>query len=71
MTPEGVKMEAQEGNEQRVRINLAQSAKGTVQFDITSEFPDVDQAVMNLGLAVDRVRNLCTEKGLIMAGAGV
>ena len=55
----------------RVRINLAQNAKGAVQFDITSEFPTVEESVKNLGEAVDRTKALCTEKGLILAGAGV
>lgn len=58
-------------NEQRVRINLSQSAKGAVQFDITAEFPTVDESIQNLSAAVDRTKALCAEKGLILAGAGV
>lgn len=62
---------AEGSNEQRVRINLAQSAKGTVQFDITAEFPTVEESIENLGAAIDKTKSLCTAKGLILAGAGV
>jgi hypothetical protein len=54
-------------NESRVRINIAQGAKGDVKFDITSEYPDEDQSVAHLGLAIDKVKALCTEKGLKLA----
>jgi hypothetical protein len=55
-------------SEQRVRINLKQTAKGDAQFDITSEFPDEDQAILHLGQAIDKVTALCKEKGLKIAG---
>lgn len=54
-------------NEQRVRINLAQGAKGDVKFEITSEFPDEDQAIEHLGKAIDKVKALCKEKDLKLA----
>lgn len=56
-------------NEQRVRINLAQGAKGDVKFDITSEFPNEDDAIAHLGNAIDKVKALCAEKGLKLADA--
>ncbi len=58
---------AQETNETRVRINLAQGAKGDVKFDITSEFPNEEEAAMHLGNAIDRVRAMCVAKGLKLA----
>lgn len=58
-------------NDQRVRINLKQSAKGDVQFDITSEYPDEDQSILHLGNAIDKVKAMCSEKGLKLADAGV
>ena len=56
-------------NEQRVRINLSQGAKGDVKFDITSKFPEEDQAVEHLGRAIDKVKALCIQKGLKTADA--
>ncbi len=47
-----------------MRINLKQTAKGDVQFDITSEFKTEDESVLHLGLAIDKVRDLCKEKNL-------
>lgn len=58
-------------NESRVRINLSQSAKGAIQFDITSEFPNEDESVLHLGAAIDKVKELCAEKGLKLAEAVV
>lgn len=54
-------------NESRVRINLAQGAKGDVKFDITSEYPGEDEAIAHLGAAIDMVRAMCSEKGLKLA----
>ena len=53
----------------RVRINLTQSSKGAVQMEITSEFPTVAEASDNLALAIDEVRAVLKEKGLVEAGA--
>ncbi len=59
--------EANEKSESRVRMNLAQSAKGFVSFDITAEFPSADEAAAELGKAIDRARAVCAEKGLKLA----
>jgi hypothetical protein len=56
-------------NEQRVRINLSQGAKGDVKFDITPEFPNEDDAVAHLGAAIDKVKAMCVEKNLKLADA--
>ena len=53
----------------RVRINVSQTAKGLVQFDITSEFPSVAEAKDNLSLAIDEVRAVIKAKGLEEAHA--
>ena len=58
----------QSGNS-RVRINLSQSAKGVVQFDITAEFPTLNEAKDNMSLALDQVKALIKEKGLVEASA--
>lgn len=56
-----------EQSESRVRINLKQSAKGDVQFDITSEFPNENDAVLHLGEAIEKTKAMCVEKGLKLA----
>lgn len=56
-------------NESRVRINLKQSAKGDVQFDITSEFQNEDESIQHLSAAIDKVKTMCAEKGLKLADA--
>jgi hypothetical protein len=62
-------MDATVNSESRVRINLAQGAKGDVKFDITSEYPNEDEAILHLGAAIDKVKALIAEKGLKTAGA--
>jgi hypothetical protein len=59
---------AEGSNETRVRTNLKQVASGAVTFDITSEYQDEEQSVAHLGVAIDKVRALCAEKGLKLAG---
>jgi hypothetical protein len=56
-------------NESRVRINLAQGAKGDVKFDITAEFPNEDESIAHLSAAIDKVKAMCAEKGLRLADA--
>ena len=51
----------------RVRFNLSITAKGLVQWDITSEFPSVLESKDNLSLAIDEVRALIKDKGLVEA----
>ena len=53
----------------RVRINLSQTSKGFVQFEITSEFPSVAEARDNLSLAIDEVQALIKAKGLEAVGS--
>jgi len=59
---------AEGSNETRVRTNLKQVASGAVTFDITSEYPNEDESVAHLGVAIDKVRELCKEKNLKLAG---
>lgn len=63
--PEGTMLEAKADT--RVRMNLSQTAKGLVQFDITAEFPTPEEAALALGDALDRVKAVCVEKGLKLA----
>lgn len=52
----------------RVRLNLSLTAKGLGQWDITSEFPTVEDSSKNLSLAIDEIRKVMAEKGIIEAG---
>ena len=52
----------------RVRINLSQTAKGHVQFDCTTEFNTVEECGRVMRLAIDEARSIIKEKGLIEAG---
>jgi len=52
----------------RVRLNLSTTAKGLVQWDITCDFPTLQESKDNLSRAVDQVRALIKEKGLVEAG---
>jgi len=58
-----------ENSESRVRMNIKQSAKGDVQFDITAEFPTVAESEKALGEAVDAARRVCISKNLKLADA--
>jgi hypothetical protein len=52
----------------RTRINLKQSAKGDVQFDVTAEAPTPEEAQAMLEEAINKVRATCDQKGLRLAG---
>jgi hypothetical protein len=52
----------------RVRINLSQTAKGLVQFDITAEFPTPEECEAALIAAIDKVRGIIATKGLKEVG---
>lgn len=54
--------------ETRVKLNINLNAKGLVQFDITSEFPNLNDAALNLSNAVDMVKKIVDEKGFKLAG---
>lgn len=56
--------EASETNT-RTRINLSQNSKGLVTFDITAEYDTPEKSIEMLGKAVDQVRALIKEKGLL------
>jgi predicted NAD/FAD-binding protein len=56
-------MEVQQ-KQDRVRINLAQGAKGITRFDITAEAESAEQAAAMLGDAIDRARGVMAAKGL-------
>ncbi len=49
----------------RTRINLSQTAKGLVTFDITAEYDTPEKSVEMLGKAIDQVKALIKEKGLL------
>ena len=53
----------------RTRMNIGITAKGQAQWDITSEYASTDEAARNLSDAIDKVRQVIKEKGLIEAGA--
>jgi hypothetical protein len=56
-------------SESRVRINVSIGAKGTAQFDITSEYPNETEAALHLDAAIDRTKALIAAKGFKLAGA--
>ena len=48
----------------RTRINLSQSTKGVITFEITAEYDTPEKSIEMLGKAVDQVKALIAEKGL-------
>ena len=57
-----------EATNSRVRINFSLTAKGKVQWEITSEFPTLEESEQNMANAIDSVRKLIADKGLAEAG---
>lgn len=53
-----------ETTNKRVRINLSETAKGLIQWDITAEFETVEETKKALSEAIDAVREVIKEKGL-------
>lgn len=53
-----------EATNKRVRINLSETAKGLVQWDITAEFESVEETKKALADAIDAAREVIKEKGL-------
>ena len=53
-----------ETTNKRVRINLSETAKGLVQWDITAEFETVEETKRALADAIDAAREVIKEKGL-------
>ena len=58
-----------ETTNKRVRINLSETAKGLVQWDITAEFETVEETKKALADAIDAAREVIKEKGLQEAHA--
>ncbi len=57
-------MDEQKESNTRTRINLSQTAKGYITFDITAEYDTPEKSIEMLGKAVDQVKALIAEKGL-------
>ena len=53
----------------RVRMNVNTTAKGTAQWEVTAEFPTVDEATDALNEAIAGVRTVIQNRGLTEAGA--
>lgn len=53
-----------ETTNKRVRINLSETAKGLVQWDITAEFETAEETKKALADAIDAAREVIKEKGL-------
>jgi hypothetical protein len=48
----------------RTRINLGQTAKGLVQFDITCEYDTPEESLKQMEIAVNKTRELIKKLGL-------
>lgn len=53
-----------EATNKRVRINLSETAKGLIQWDISAEFETVEETKKALSEAIDAAREIIKEKGL-------
>ncbi len=53
-----------EATNKRVRINLSETAKGLIQWDITAEFETVEETKKALSEAIDAAREIIKEKDL-------
>ena len=53
-----------EATNKRVRINLSETAKGLIQWDITAEVETVEETKTALSEAIDATREIIKEKGL-------
>jgi Cys-tRNA synthase (O-phospho-L-seryl-tRNA:Cys-tRNA synthase) len=53
---------------QRIRINLSQTAKGLVQIDVTAEFPTIEETEKNLDEAVKAARRVMAANNMKEAG---
>ena len=54
---------AQESNT-RTRIKLSQTAKGLVQYEISTEYDTPEKSIEMLGKAIDQVKILIAKKNL-------
>lgn len=62
-------MEEVSTSQKRVRINLSQTAKGLVQFDITAESESVEESKKILSEAIYSARAVIKEKGMTEVSA--
>lgn len=58
----------EETTNQRVRMNLNLTAKGLVQWEITAEFPTVEETKENLDKALKEVKKVIADNGYTEAG---
>ena len=56
--------------ETRVRLGAKQTAKGSIQLDITAEAPTVEKARELLGQAIDALTQEVKTRGLSLAQEG-
>jgi glutamate 5-kinase len=59
-------MEETKTNNTRVRLNLKQTSKGEVYFDITAEAPTVEKAGQLLDIAISEVKVRAKENELVL-----
>lgn len=57
-------MPEEKATNKRVRINLSETAKGLIQWDITAEFETVEETKAALSAAIDAARDVIKTKGL-------
>lgn len=62
-------MPEEKATNKRVRINLSETAKGLIQWDITAEFETVEESKAALSAAIDAVREVIKAKGLTEVSA--
>lgn len=58
-----------EATNKRVRINLSETAKGLIQWDIIAEFESVEETKAALSAAIDAAREVIKAKGLTEVSA--
>jgi hypothetical protein len=52
----------------RTRMNIGITSKGHAQWDITAEYASPEEAAKNLSEAIDKVRQIIKDKGLVETG---
>lgn len=57
-------MPEEKATNKRVRINLSETAKGLIQWDIMAEFETVEETKAALSAAIDAAREVIKTKGL-------
>lgn len=53
-----------EGTNKRTRMNLSQTAKGLVQFEVTAEYETPEESAEQLAKAIDLLKGVIESKGL-------